>query len=92
MSTMRVYTREFRESAVGLVLSPCCLSVASWSVDPRSGRGPRHALPHAAQLGPRPAARAAIFEWIDVWHQRIRIYGSLSYVSPKAFKTTERVG
>jgi hypothetical protein len=37
-------------------------------------------------------ARAAIFEWIDVWHQRIRIYGSLSYVSPKAFKTTERVG
>ena len=24
MSTMRVYTREFRESAVGLVLSPCC--------------------------------------------------------------------
>jgi transposase-like protein len=29
MSTMRVYTREFRESAVGLVLSPCCLSAVS---------------------------------------------------------------
>ena len=30
MSTMRVYPREFRESAVGLVLSPCCPRVASW--------------------------------------------------------------
>ena len=36
----------------------CCPSVVSWSVDPRSGGGPRHALPHAAQLGPRPAACA----------------------------------
>jgi hypothetical protein len=27
MSTMRVYTRKFRESAVGLVLSQCCLMV-----------------------------------------------------------------
>ena len=41
------------------VLSQCCLSVASWSLDPRSGGRPRHALPHAAQLGPRPAAGAA---------------------------------
>ena len=59
MSTMRVYTREFRESAVGLVLSRCCPDVVRGSVDPRSGRGPWHALPHAAQLGPRPAACAA---------------------------------
>ena len=37
-------------------------------------------------------ARAEIFEWIDVWHQRIRIYGSLGYVRPEAFEATERVG
>ena len=36
--------------------------------------------------------RAAIFEWIEVWYQRIRIYGSLGYVSPEAFEATERVG
>ena len=41
------------------VLSQCCLSVASWSLDPRSGGRPRHALPHAAQLGPRQTADAA---------------------------------
>ncbi len=51
MSTMRVYTREFRESAVGLVLSPCCLSVASWSLDPRSGPGPWHALSTRRTVG-----------------------------------------
>jgi putative transposase len=37
-------------------------------------------------------ARAAIFEWIDVWYQRTRIHGSLGYVSPEAFEATERVG
>ena len=37
-------------------------------------------------------ARAAIFEWIEVWYQRIRIHGSLGYVSPEAFEATERVG
>ena len=37
-------------------------------------------------------ARAAIFEWIEVWDQRVRIHGSLGYVSPEAFEGTERVG
>jgi transposase InsO family protein len=37
-------------------------------------------------------ARAAIFEWIDVWYQQIRIHGSLGYVRPEAFEATERVG
>jgi transposase-like protein len=33
-----------------------------------------------------------IFEWIEVWYQRIRIHGSLGYVSPEAFEAIERVG
>jgi putative transposase len=37
-------------------------------------------------------ARTAIFEWIEVWYQRIRIHGSLGYVSPEAFEATKRVG
>ena len=37
-------------------------------------------------------AGAAIFEWIEAWYQRIRIHGSLGYVSPEAFEATESVG
>jgi hypothetical protein len=37
-------------------------------------------------------ARAAIFEWIEVWYQRIRIHGSLGYVSTEAFEVTKMVG
>ena len=37
-------------------------------------------------------APTAISEWIEVWYQRIRVHGSLGYVSPKAFEATERVG
>ena len=37
-------------------------------------------------------ARAAIFEWIDAWYQRIRIHDSLGFVSPEAFEATESVG
>jgi putative transposase len=37
-------------------------------------------------------ARTAIFEWIEVWYQRIRIQWSIGYVSPEAFEATERVG
>jgi hypothetical protein len=37
-------------------------------------------------------ARAAIFEWIEVWYQRIRIHGSISYVSTEAFEATKMVG
>ena len=33
------------------VLSPCCLSVASWSLDPRSGPGPWHALSTRCTVG-----------------------------------------
>ena len=41
----------------------------------------------------RPAAAREVF-WVDVIRldQRIRIHGSLCYVSSDAFETTERVG
>jgi len=37
-------------------------------------------------------ARASIFESMELWYRRIRIHGSLGYVSPEAFEATERVG
>ncbi len=33
-----------------------------------------------------------IADGAEVWYQRIRIHGSLGYVSPEAFEATERVG
>jgi putative transposase len=38
------------------------------------------------------ALRMAIFEWIEVWHQRKRIHGSVGYVSPEAFEAASRAG
>ncbi len=40
-----------------------------------------------------PAAAREVL-WVDVsgWDQRIRIHGSLCYVSSDAFEATERVG
>ena len=52
-------------------------------------------LVHDQHFRTHAEARAAIFEWIEVWYQRIRIHGSLGYVSPEAFEATEateRVG
>ena len=49
-------------------------------------------LVHGQRFRTHDEARSAIFEWIEVWYQRIRIHGSLGYVSPEAFEATERVG
>ena len=49
-------------------------------------------LVHCPRFRTHDEARTAIFEWIEVWYQRIRIHGSLGYVSPEAFEATERVG
>jgi len=49
-------------------------------------------LVHDQHFRTHDEARAAIFEWIEVWYQRIRIHGSLGYVSPEVFEATERVG
>ena len=46
-------------------------------------------LVHGRRFRTHDEARTAIFEWIEVWHQQVRIHGSLGYVSPEAF---ERVG
>ena len=44
------------------------------------------------KLAAHDEARTAIFEWIEVWYQRMRIHGSLGYVSREAFAATARVG
>ena len=49
-------------------------------------------LVHGRRFRTHDEARTANCEWIEVWYQRIRIHGSLGYVSPEAFKATERVG
>ncbi len=48
-------------------------------------------LVHDRHFRTHDEAHTAIFEWIEVWYQRIRIHGSLGYVSPEAFKATERI-
>ena len=59
MSTMRVYTREFRESAVGL-MRPSVVSVLFHGLSIRvAAEDLGMPLPHAAQLGPRQTACAA---------------------------------
>ncbi len=46
-------------------------------------------LVHDQRFRTYAEARAAIFAWIKVWYQRIRIHGSLGYVSPEAFERVE---
>lgn len=38
----------------------------------------------------REEARAAIFEYIEVWYNRKRIHGSLGYVSPAQFEASRQ--
>ena len=52
----------------------------------------KNKLVHDQRFRTHEEAREAIFEWIEVWYQQIRIHGSLGYVSPDAFEATERVG
>jgi transposase InsO family protein len=49
-------------------------------------------LVHGRRFRTHDEARTAIVEWIEVCYQRIRIHGSLGYVSSEAFGATERVG
>ncbi len=49
-------------------------------------------LVHDRHFRTHDEAHTAIFEWLEVWYQRIRIHGSLGYVSTEAFEATERVG
>ena len=52
----------------------------------------KNELVHGRRFSTHDEARAAIFEWIEVWYQRIRIHGSLGYVSPEQFEAAARVG
>ena len=45
-----------------------------------------------AKFRTRAQARSSIFEWIEVWYQRERSHGSLSYLSPEQFEAARRVG
>jgi putative transposase len=47
---------------------------------------------HGRRFGTHEEARLAIFEWIEIWHQRTRIHGSLGYVSPEAVEADARPG
>jgi transposase InsO family protein len=44
-------------------------------------------LVHAAHYATRQAARAAIFEWIEVFYNRQRLHSSLGYQTPADFET-----
>ena len=37
----------------------------------------------------RQQAKAAIFEWIEVWYNRKRRHSSLGYISPEAFEAKQ---
>jgi transposase InsO family protein len=49
-------------------------------------------LVHGEKFATHAEARAAVFEWIEVWYQRERLHSSLGYVSPEAFEAARRVG
>jgi transposase InsO family protein len=44
-------------------------------------------LVHSARYATRQAARAAIFEWIEVFYNRRRLHSSLGYQTPADFET-----
>jgi len=44
-------------------------------------------LVHRYQFATRDQARAAIFEWIEVFYNRERFYSALGYKSPVDFET-----
>jgi len=43
-------------------------------------------LVHHEQYATRQAARASIFEYIEVFYNRVRLHSSLGYVSPESFE------
>mgnify|MGYP000022015069 CR=1 FL=1 len=47
-------------------------------------------LVHDADFATRAEAKAAIFEWIEVFYNRERLHSSLGYVSPEAFEAAGR--
>ncbi len=55
-------------------------------------RNPPRGLVHGRRFRTHEEARLAVFERIEVWHQRTRIHGSLGYVSPEALEAAARAG
>ena len=50
------------------------------------GSSLKRELVHRCQFATRAEARAAIFEWIEVFYNRQRRHSSLGYLSPEAFE------
>ena len=46
-------------------------------------------LVHEADFATRQVARAAIFEYIEVFYNNQRLHSSLGYVSPAAYEKSE---
>jgi putative transposase len=44
-------------------------------------------LIHRCQFATRAGARAAIFEWIEVFYNRTRLHSALGFKSPVDFET-----
>ena len=44
-------------------------------------------LVHRCQFATRAQARAAVFEWTDIFYNRERLHGALGYQSPVDFET-----
>jgi transposase InsO family protein len=49
-------------------------------------------LAHDRRFRTHEEARAAVFEWIEIWYQRTRLHSSLGYVSPETFEAAARAG
>ena len=49
-------------------------------------------LVHGRRFRTHEEARLAVFEWSEVWYQRMRIHASLGYISPEAFDAAARAG
>ena len=43
-------------------------------------------LVHRSRFHAREQARAAVFEWIEVWYNRKRRHSALGYVSPEQYE------
>jgi transposase InsO family protein len=53
----------------------------------RRGRGRlKKELVHGAEFATRAEARAALFEYIEVLHDRARRYSALGYLSPDEYE------
>lgn len=49
----------------------------------------KHELIECKTFETREQARAAIFDWIEIWYNRLRRHSTLGYVSPEQFESNQ---